>query len=190
MAWCNDIPVWPGETLSVIVETTGVGVQRVAGTWLLHATSANGNNAAAGTAAVAGQISWPGGIGRAASSNPPGSGGAGGYTGLGGSGGTAAGFAASANSGGGGGGGAMFTADYSGGRGGGVGLNGIGHTGAGGLAGNPATGDGEDGSPEGGEVFGWGGTRDAPPGPGAVRLMWGGNRNYPSSAGNIFRFPR
>ena len=135
-----------------------------------------------------------GGTGGAGGNNVPGgAGGAGGYAGAGGAGssGTAAG---SAGSGGAGGGGGRAAAANAGG-GGGVGLLGQGTSGSGGASANDNTagGGGGSGGNDGvlltaGTYGGGGGSRDdgnsgsgGDGGDGAVRILWGAGRAFPST---------
>jgi hypothetical protein len=171
-----------------------------------------GNGGLGGTAVDAsygGGNGGKGGNGGSGSTNyRAGGGGAGGYSGTGGAGGPGGGSynAGGAGSGGGGGGGASTpNAPYSGG-GGGTGLNGEGTSGAGGGVvtpdiGNPAGGVGKGGSGgsdgvnytlTGGSYGGGGsGSTGGPYGngaPGAVRIIWGIDRGYPSTGTTDSRF--
>lgn len=122
-----------------------------------------------------------------------GGGGAGGYTGNGGDGGRGYGFnpavvgTGSNGSGGGGGGGASYytsiyayTASYSGGAGGGVGIYGQGSNGTGATS---ALASGTAGSGGSGKTYGGGagGSGSDTAGGGAVRIIWGANRAFPST---------
>jgi cysteine-rich repeat protein len=130
-----------------------------------------------------------------------GGGGAGGYSGNGGQGGAACGKG-SAGTGGSGAGGDGGNSATSGG-GGGVGLNGIGATGkpqVSGTAGDGAAGGGGSGGTNGTKgsgnsggnagIYGGGGGgaydtsngKGGPGGNGGVRMIWGGNRSFPSNA--------
>ena len=138
-----------------------------------------------------------GGKGGEAGGANGGGGGAGGYTGNGGAGG-ANGSAGVAGTGGaaGGGGSSSVGNGNRGAGGGGVGILGAGSSGAGGPLGNPATSGGGGGSggstvAAGGGTYGGGGpgaNRNAPPysvigggGSGAVRIIWGPSRAFPST---------
>lgn len=125
-----------------------------------------------------------------------GGGGAGGYTGFGGAGGAYAtnGSAGTGGGAGGGGGGGGSTSLSRGGGGGGVGLLGEGTSGSGGatggISGSPGTGGstGTDGSASAAGVYGGGGagadSSGATPGAGgggAVRIIWGPDRAFPST---------
>ena len=241
LSWKNNIPVTPGETLTVVVGAGGTGVGDYTGgtggdsyiarggTILLKANGGKGgvgnngnfrpsylwlggNGGEGGTAVDAsygGANGGKGGNGGSGSTNyRAGGGGAGGYSGTGGAGGPGGGSynAGGAGSGGGGGGGASTpNAPYSGG-GGGTGLNGEGTSGAGGGAvtpdiGNPAGGVGKGGSGgsdgvnytlTGGSYGGGGsGSTGGPYGngaPGAVRIIWGIDRGYPSTGTTDSRF--
>ena len=135
-----------------------------------------------------------------------GGGGAGGYTGAGGIGGTLNGtpIAGTAGTGGGAGGGGTGGAgsQIGGGAGGGVGLYGVGSSGAGGIVvnvigqggggGGSGGNDGAGGGGTSGGLYGGGGGGgpDDPGGisapyfggNGAIRIMWGGSRTFPSNA--------
>jgi hypothetical protein len=241
LSWKNNIPVTPGETLTVVVGAGGTGVGDYTGgtggdsyiarggTILLKANGGKGgvgnngnfrpsylwlggNGGEGGTAVDAsygGANGGKGGNGGSGSTNyRAGGGGAGGYSGTGGAGGPGGGSynAGGAGSGGGGGGGASTpNSPYSGG-GGGTGLNGEGTSGAGGGAvtpdiGNPAGGVGKGGSGgsdgvnytlTGGSYGGGGsGSTGGPYGngaPGAVRIIWGIDRGYPSTGTTDSRF--
>ena len=135
-----------------------------------------------------------------------GGGGAGGYSGNGGKGADAGGSNATAGSGGGGGGGTA-NGTWSAGGGGGVGIYGQGASGAAGAAGGYAGGGGSGGGAGvnstatgtgpgagvpggmgglyggggGGAIIEYGGERTGAGRVGAVRIIWGPNRSFPSS---------
>lgn len=125
-----------------------------------------------------------------------GGGGAGGYSGSGGAGGTATegGVAGAAGTGGGGGGGGEGDYQYRGGGGGGVGLLGEGTSGTGGAGsatshGTPGAGGsgGANGANSAGGAYGGGGaggnynTAGGSGTDGAVRIIWGPERAFPST---------
>jgi hypothetical protein len=132
--------------------------------------------------------------GRQLEENPGGGGGAGGYGGAGGSGGRDTRGETGSNGAGGGGGGGMGKTKNSsarGGRGGGVGVFGRGANGQGGSFGNPSGRDGDAGSGGSNQNFGGGGrsiyydNSNVDPmdgGTGAVRVIWGTGRSFPSNA--------
>lgn len=222
LAWRNDIPVTPGETLSV---TAGVG-----GYYDVPSASADGGDsgiqrgstvlvgASGGEGASPGQPSgrglggsslsaqWGGGDGGGwlypsgqTTAGSGGGGGAGGYSGDGGRGGYFDGFVATAadsNSGAGGGG---FGGQNSAGGGGGVGLLGKGSDGSVGTSPNSVGGGGGSGGQDGlttatsnnktqatGGLYGGGGFgrpsgNPGAGGQGAVRIIWGPGRAFPST---------
>jgi hypothetical protein len=157
-------------------------------------TAAGGTST--GTERAGGGIGGAGGTGTAASGGT-GGGGAGGYSAAGGAGGaiTAAGVA-STGGGGGGGGGRSGTAAGNAGSGGGTGLLGAGSNGTAGASNGGGGGGGSGGtagatnasSPSGGGQYGGGGGgrtdssgTGALGGAGAVRIIWGTGRQYPST---------
>lgn len=209
LAYANDIPVTPGETITVTVGLRGngggVGGNGTAGGASsfsrgptdLVAAGGGGGGANRGGGGAGGAVSvgtgGAGGSGGAgsnrASNNAGGGGGAGGYSGSGGQGGSAASTGSStAGSGGGGGGGGGGTNNGTRG-GGGVGLLGQGANGTRGLA--NASGGGGSGGTNGvavGGLYGGGGRGAAGQevsgsigGNGAVRIIWGAGRAYPST---------
>jgi hypothetical protein len=234
LSYSNNIAVYPGELLTVVVGTFGTAlspqsaeaggnsyIARGASTLIL--ARGGGQN----TANV-GDVSYLGGGGGGSGG---GGGGAAGYAGIGGNGGVqygGNGQSAAANSGGAGGGGG--TADYNdasgngvgkSGCGGGVGILGIGLTGTGGIGGvyggvnnySSTIGTGGTGGSGGtngangnvapftaGQYGGGGGVggfyyetatntytyfNGASGAVGAVRIIWGANRSYPSNATDV-----
>ena len=186
---------------------TSVGNSGVAGgnsyfidTSTVAGLSGTGGNSSTGTGGTGGSYVGDGGGnggngGNATSTSAGGGGGAGGYSGNGGAGGGTSSSGSNGSGGGGGGGGAGGSGDGAGG-GGGVGIYGEGTSGTGGTApgadGNPGTGgssgsNGDEG--DGGEYGGGGGgsdssffiTNQGPGSSGAVRIIWGGNRAFPST---------
>jgi hypothetical protein len=120
-----------------------------------------------------------------------GGGGAGGYSGNGGAAGVINTAGSAGAGGGGGGGGAGGPADF-GGNGGGVGLLGGGANGAGGAYNGANGGAGGAGSGGSGQLYGGGGRGAELPlertggAVGAVRIIWGGGRGFPSTnTGNV-----
>lgn len=192
LAWANSIPVTPGETLYIEVavgvgssierNTVFCGLRRGA-TWLLKAGNGAGSNA---VTKLGGQklVGDGGRTGGAGSSNRAG-GGAAGYSGDG-TAGAAAGAASAAATGGAASGGGGYTGSNAG-SGGGVGLFGEGASGesAGAGVGGRAGSSGSNGSPSGdGAAYGGGaaGVYLRNGGAGAVRLIWGYGRSFPSNA--------
>ncbi|WP_299307800.1 glycine-rich domain-containing protein [uncultured Croceicoccus sp.] len=215
LLWHNDLPVTPGEVLTINVgrggptdygtsatynATRSAGGEtslRQNGQRILYATGGYGtsggtNGATAGVAGASG-----GGSGGSASS---GGGGAGGYSGNGGDGGSSGtqsrpGTGTAGSGGGGGGGGGHYGSVYSAG-GGGVGLYGEGASGIGGSD-TAAPGGGGSGGEKGGAGssrggaggrFGGGGgcstsSSDtfAKGAQGALRIVWGQGRAFPST---------
>ena len=197
LGWKNNITVTPGNSYTVVV---GQGGQRTynggaAGSgndsYFINTSTVKGgggagaapNNAAGGS--YTGDGGGAGGNGaNITNKNPVGTvvgsgGGAGGYSGNGGQGGAnkqASPLAGQAGSGGGGAGGG----DGSGyGDGGGVGIFGEGASGAAGEnMGNPGSGGT-------GKVYGGGGQYWEPGGDGAVRIMWGSGRAFPSTNASL-----
>lgn len=190
------LAVTPGETLTITVPgysgntTTPVSIKRST-TTLLAAACGRYNTLTAGTSStIGGNIGGGDGgsgqtIGPVGSSQVMSGGGAGGYSGNGGAG-NRSGDGAS-GSGGGGGGGRI------GGAGGGVGLLGAGSNGAGGVSGSIGGKGGSSGTDgqgsvsvnNNGGVYGGASNRtgfgSGTPGGGAVRIIWGTGRAYPST---------
>jgi len=194
LSYTNALSVTPGESLTVTIATstsgsTGETTLKRSSTVLLAARAGGQTSGQAnvGTSFAGGAAPAPaGGYGS-------GGGGAGGYSGAGGAGGSIGGDG-SAGSGGSGGGGGSAAAAASGG-GGGVGILGAGSNGtagsgyggggggggsgggAGASGGTGATGGGYGGGGGGGDVFSAGGAG----GGGALRIIWGDGRSYPST---------
>lgn len=215
LAWCNNIPVTPGASYTVVVGAGGAGgtsstspgvtggtssfinTNTIAayggdgGRYIANATANGGGFAVSSAYGSSGGGSGGNGGGSNSTTNNPGGGGAGGYSGFGGSG---ASFAAAygiadSGTGGGGGGGAVGTSNGAG-AGGGVGLYGAGTNGAAGASNSSSAtrgGGGSGGTGGGilnnaGGVYGGGGAPDAGSGgDGAVRIIWGPNRAFPST---------
>jgi hypothetical protein len=180
-------------------------------TSLITATGGNGGNyrsttaASGGTRSVDASVTNSGGgnggaSGSSATTGASGGGGAGGYSAAGGAGGSTTNAGSASAGGGGGGGGAVTTGGGSGG-GGGVGILGAGSNGSGGTYERGAGGVGSNGGGStngtagtvgaagtGGLFGGGGGAFDtdgggagAAGGQGAVRIIWGSSRSYPST---------
>lgn len=182
LMYTNAVAVTPGETLSVVV---GIGsaynvlggsssLKNSAGT-VVHCLAKGGRSADTNIGTGGGV----GGSGVGVLNYPAGGGGAGGYSGAGGIGG-AGGSAPTAGTGGGGGG-----QGGGGGGGGGVGIYGEGASGA--AYGYGGSG-GQNGTTTGGGLYGGGGGYNptVPGGGGAVRILWGYGRSFPSTnTGNM-----
>ena len=180
LGWKNNIAVTPGSSYTVVVgASSGTG-----DSYFVSLSTVKGGGGPVGYAATGGTYTGDGGGngGGTVGYGTPGGGGAGGYTGNGGSSDGANGGAGS----GGGGGGA-----YGGGGGGGVGIFGQGTSGAGSsFYGGGAEGGsgGENGKQSGGTgaLFGGGSPWSGTGGGGAVRIIWGPNRAFPSTnTGNL-----
>jgi len=198
LGWKNNISVTPGQSYSVVV---GAGSQD---SYFINNTTVKGGKG--GNAEDSGTSTFTGGTGgsyvgdgggnggnggTSGGTDGGGGGGAGGYSGNGGAGGSGgSGVSGGNGSGGAGGGGSDGYFNGSpgpGGKGGGTGILGEGASGSGGI-GN-AQSNGQDGSPGSGGVatmFGGGGrgsyqNNPSTGGAGAVRLIWGRNRSYPST---------
>lgn len=205
LGYANNIAVTPGQAYTVVVGSAGTYPNGAGqNSYFIAPTTVSGNGGRGGPTTNL-QPSygggWTGGGGGSGGNGPigaasySGAGGAGGYSGAGGQGGgatisTSTLTTGSAGSGGGGGGGSgarvIGGGGYAGGSGGGVGLFGQGSNGAGGVtatvgstsvAGQPG-GPGSGGS---GKSYGGGGGSSVG-GIGAVRIIWGAGRSFPSSA--------
>ena len=196
LSYTNSISVTPGESLTVTIATstsssTGETTLKRSSTVLLAARAGGQTSGQAnvGTSFAGGAAPAPyGGYGS-------GGGGAGGYSGAGGAGGYIGGGGSAGSGGSGGGGGCGDSGEYSGG-GGGVGLLGAGSNGAAGSAGGGGGGGGsgggggagksDDAGGAGGNYGGGGGGGDiinagGSGGGGALRIIWGAGRSYPST---------
>ena len=211
LAWKNNIAVTPGETILITVGQRGVnnsgqpdnrgtagGTSSFGSIFSATGGSGGGQSGVAPTPGGTPVGGDGGGIGgRGGNSHDwegPGGGGAGGYTGNGGDGYGKQGINSTAGSGGGGGGG--YHSTYTpGGHGGGVGLNGQGEDGIRGYGYQPSNvgrpGGGGSGGNSAGQYGGGGGgaggydnsTRVGASGStGAVRIIWGTSRSFPSNA--------
>jgi hypothetical protein len=201
------VVVGAGGTSVSLGSGTAGGISSIArgATILLGGGGGAGGQERTNTAAAGGAISGTGLVGGGAggasgagttASGGSGGGGAGGYSAAGGAGGTSTGGngVAATGGGGGGGGGRSGTSDL-GGAGGGVGVLGAGANGtagtssAGGGGGSGGTAGATNGvTPSGGGTYGGGGGARADQagaggagGPGAVRIIWGNARSYPST---------
>lgn len=188
------LAVTPGETLTIGVPaysgntTTPVSIKR-GGTTLLAAACGYWGSTAAGTSSTTGGNigGGNGGTGFISGNTTATGAGAAGYSGNGGAGGGGGGAAGGNGAGGGGGGGRIQ------GAGGGVGLLGEGSNGAGATSGSNggAGGSGGTGGAAGSDFGAAGGTygggagigslSTGVPGAGAVRIIWGAGRAYPST---------
>lgn len=188
LSWGNNIPVSAGQQFTIKVGDAASGISYFGSTGILYA----GTGADRGGAYAGG-----GGNGGATGSNfgwQAGGGGAGGYTGNGGAGGNVDGFGGNGAGGGGGGGygGSSFGAGYPAAGGGGTGILGQGGNGASGGSGG---GYGGSGGQKGGDPIvneyemyrGAGGIYGGGIGAsGAVRIIWGAYRSFPSTnTGNL-----
>lgn len=204
LSYKNDISVTPGETLTVTIGTpatsgtpTATSLKRGA-TLLLNAPSGSDTSSPGAADTTNGATSFAGGSGGLGG----GGGGAGGYSGAGGVGGNGVGNASNngtAGTGGAAGGGGVNGTTGSGG-GGGTGLLGQGSNGAGGTtagtgggagSGGTSGGDTSAGVPGAGGLYGGGIgyylTGGANTGAvGALRIIWGSGRSFPSTnTGNM-----
>ena len=210
LRYINNLPVTPGETLSVVVGAPGLAynpgdssISRSSNILVFGGGGGTPGPATPGTGSTIGAGTYGGtigggdggaGFGVGDSIGGAGGGGAGGYSGNGGLGGRGGGTGTTGGNGSGGGGGGggggstanMFTSN--GGRGGGVGIYGEGTSGAGG-AGGSAGQPGVAGSGGSGVLYGGGGSGKASDpygtngaaGSGAVRIIWGQNRSFPAT---------
>jgi len=195
LAYANNITVVPGNSYTVVVGNIRVGVIGYGEDSSFNSTSVKaggGQNGASG-GGLGGSVIYgtggSGGRGGVGVGNPGSGGGAGGYSGNGGAGG--AHTSTGGNGSGGGGGGGAGSGGSRGGGGGGVGILGQGTSGAGGIyvvnvnAGGGGGSGGTDGSAGGGGtgaggLYGGGSSQNSPSA-GAVRIIWGYNRAFPST---------
>jgi hypothetical protein len=203
LAWANDIPVVPGTSYTVAVgagTTVAGSVRLTAGNSYFKNTSTviayGGTSGVYNSNAIAGSgggfypYGGTGGNGGNDTNNSPGGGGgAGGYSGNGGAGG-AGNFAGSNGTGGAGGGGGGGSGANRGAGGGGVGILGQGTSGSGGsiTVGGTAGSGGSSGVGTAAGIYGGGGGgadssgySAGNGGDGAVRIIWGPNRAFPST---------
>lgn len=200
LAYVNNVSVTPGSTYSVLVgNVTTYGYSAASesssfGSLCVAGGGGNGNGNSLGGVVVTGTGGQGGKGGTGGTgANGAGGGGAGGYSGKGGDG-TVGAVNASAGSGGGGGGGVGQSGGSGAGMGGGgVGLFGSGANGAGGTVGSYSSSCGQGGSGGGaansstghGGAYGGGsggGHSGTSAGSGAVRIIWGVGRSFPSNA--------
>lgn len=201
LRYVNNIAVTPGETLNVISQVNPGAISlgfsnstRLERSGVVLVSASTYSNRTVTTWNVG-----SGGNGGASGSGPtPGYGGAGGYSGNGGAGGST-GNGSAGSGGGGGGGGSSGGSGIRLAGGGGVGLLGQGANGSGGAGdiiglggkGGSGGGNGQDGSPSsgpaGGGLFGGGGDvgTDSLANNGALRIIWGAGRSFPSNAGDV-----
>lgn len=223
LSWLNNIPVTPGEQLTIVVGAGGLTSANYRGqageASYIQRNSTNLVYAGGGGGGVGNDgnfrpvIEWIGGAGGSGGTSVDpsygggnggnggkggnnswraGGGGAGGYTGAGGAGSNVAGSFVAGSNGSGGGGGGGGGSDSSGvaGGGGGVGMYGQGADGAGGTNGSPNGKGGSGGTTNPflfkGGLYGGGGAGSTGGAygvgsNGAVRIIWGSGRAFPST---------
>jgi hypothetical protein len=204
-SWKNNIPVTPGETLSVVVGEGGPALDSYLGgpggsSSLSTVLTAEGGqhggsatNSGLGGFHVGGDGGGKGGNGGQGGADSSGGdggggGGAGGYTGNGGDGAawnSSSSFPGTGGGGGGGAGGYQSGGGYgNGGSGGGVGIYGEGNSGEGGSGyhANGEPGSGGDGFKYGGGGAGCYFASSGIGGQGAIRIIWGPGRSFPDNA--------
>lgn len=198
LGYGNNIPVTPGSVYQIYVGARGDGGYSQstiggdgsrslfrdvsAGVDLVYAyggRGGTGSGVSAGGDAAGPRLTGKGLGGSTSSSTTVtgGGGGAGGYGGNGGNGGYSGVNAQPGSGGGGGGGGSAIGGSSYGGNGGGVGLFGQGGNGSAGALGT----NGGAGSGGFGTLFGGGGAANSPGSGGAVRIIWGAGRAFPST---------
>lgn len=209
IGWINNYAVTPGSSYAVTVGAAGAGgvnsngvaggnsffvntstVCGFGGGFGNSSTGAGGSGGACFPSAQGGQ----GGSGGAATVNTGGGGGAGGYSGNGGAGGGASVAGSPGTGGAGGGGGGANITNSRGGGGGGVGILGSGSSGTGGATSGPGAAGVGGSSGASGTATGFGGAYGAggsggdstlfsggAGGSGAVRIIWGPGRAFPST---------
>ena len=201
LAWRNDISVVPGQSYTVVVGAGGAGSRTSpapsgGSSYFINTSTVVGYGGKGGVylGAVSGGGYYPnggsgGGSTQANINQSGGGGGAGGYSGNGGDGGTLN-YSGNGGNGGGGGGGGSQNGGGSAGAGGGVGIYGQGTSGAGGASiyrgGGGSGGIGGGVSTLGGTYGGGGAGNDVDTASGtgaggAVRIIWGPNRSFPST---------
>ena len=169
LVYKNNIAVTPGQSYTVVVGNAPNG----------------GTGGSSSFTAGFGTMTAGGGGGNATFNTPAPTGGAGGYSGVGGRGGSNG--AAGSNGSGGGGGGGGSASGTGGTKGGGVGILGQGSNGTG-ASGSGHGGAGSNGAGvlHGGGGTAWNGGYSALGGKGAIRIIWGVNRAFPSTnTGNL-----
>ena len=180
LRYINNLTVTPGDVFTVVVAGAGANSSLSKGGNTYVQANSGGANGAGGTGTAFGSGPFGGTIGGGnggAGGNPPGTGfaatgGAGGYSGDGGYGGDGGQDGGAGSGGGGGGGGGSSLNTVGPGAGGLVGIYGQGASGAGGTGG---------GSPTWGGNGSGGGFGGFPGGDGAVRIIWGAGRAFPST---------
>ena len=196
LVYKNNIAVTPGQIYTVVVGNspnggTG-GISSFTAGFGTMTAGGGGGNAGFNTPAPNGgagglpsgtyDAGYAGGAGGSYSSSTGfgGGGGAGGYSGVGGYGGSNG--AAGSNGSGGGGGGGGSASGYGGTKGGGVGILGQGSNGTGASgSGHGGAGSNGAGVQYGGGGTAWNGGYSALGGKGAIRIIWGDNRAFPST---------
>ena len=193
LRYINDMPVTSGQTYTVVVggAAGNSSISRSGNTYI----QANAGTDVGGTGTTVGSGPFGGTVGGGNGGDGGGSssgfgfgggGGAGGYSGNGGSGGgggaNGVGGSGSSGSGGGGGGGGGSGTGGGGSNGGGVGIYGQGSNGSGGAGGRYGGSSGSAGSSGSGQNYGGGGSvySNGSAG-GAVRIIWGAGRAFPST---------
>lgn len=203
LAYGNNIPVVPGQSYTVRVGLNASGAANTRSYFIstAHLMSGGGLDTSYGVLAEANAGTYlsgggrGGGGGQYGDSGGGGGGGAGGYSGNGGAGGygeaeIATNGAAGSGGGGGGGGGVSYLYAQVAPGGGGVGLLGQGASGAGAAGGGYGGSGGVNGgvgAPGGGQGGNYGGgAGDGARSSGAVRIIWGSGRAFPSTnTGNL-----
>lgn len=179
LAWCNNIYVVPGQSYTVVVGSSGVGTTSPTSGGNSYFKSTGTVIAYGGVAYGAGGGYYPnGGMGGAGIFS---GGGAGGYTGFGGQGGN---YGNGSDGTGGGGAGGGYIGTNTGAAGGGVGILGAGTSGLAITAqrgGGGSGGVGGGSTQIGGAFGGGGGAGMGGGGVGAVRIIWGPARAFPST---------
>ena len=186
LGWKNNISVTPGQSYTVVVGAGGAGGQYLTGggeSYFIVNTLVAGRGGGAGVGSFGTGGTYVGDGGGNGGLGYGGGGGAAGYSGNGGDGGNSS--TGAAGTGGGGGGGSVGNGKSGGG---GVGIYGQGtsgaatSSGAGGSGGSGGTTGSEAGSGANGGVYGGGGGGfSGPGGKGAVRIIWGTGRAWPST---------
>jgi hypothetical protein len=200
LGYKNNISVTPGNSYTVRVGSMeGTQASSSDSYFISNVTVRGGSGTTSGGGTYTGDGGGNGGASGNLTVDPDfflwmygGGGGAGGYSGNGGAGGngneyaSAGGTAGSGGSGGGGGGASGGNSANA--KGGGVGLLGQGSNGAGGAASSGTPNDGSPGSGGSGQLYGGGGGEWSAGGTlvGAVRIIWGTGRAFPSTnTGNL-----
>lgn len=204
LGWINNYAVTPGSSYTVVVGARGTGDNGGSDSYFVSTSVVRGGggggsgNAGSNGGTYTGTGGGNGGAGGQGGGNGAGGGGgAGGYAGNGGSGGTSGGgyggggggvgiLGQGANGAGGTGGSAPGNAGNGGGGGGGPGGGGPSGFGGGGSGGQDGNQSGGTVANSGGAYGGGGGVVNGYGGVGAVRIIWGPNRAFPSTnTGNL-----